>query len=588
MHNLSRFLASGSLLTKVSLIATAIFLCPPAHAQTPARNFGNVTLCPANQAGSSSCMAIQPFAFSVPSGPAYVQVLTEGAANLDFSPVSTQCVSVGGPVTCAGAVKFVPRYAGLRRGAIQIVNNSSGQVMLNIPIFGVGIGPQIGFGLNGFAPFGRTSGPEYALGVDGEENVYVAGDDVTRIAANGSASKIASGVVTTGLAIDGAGNVLLGDLITEQVFAFSPSGLKSTIASHEMLRDLAVDGAGDIFMASESAGQLLRLAPNGTTSVIASQTNYNGVAVDATGNVLTDDGTGQLLKISPGGAQTIMADGFASGTGGIAVDAAGNVFALDTSKNVKKISPDGTMETVASSAIALALDDSGNLFVLETNGSIMKTTRSTAPTFVFTSGNDTPQTANIENTGNSPLRIAGLSLPDGFQLTPGNGLLQQCTIGLALQPAQSCNINVALESGSATTDPGKLALTYTGAGGSFTTSISLRPPVSLSLTGDWSVVNGINIVEWDKFYTATLTFPSNLAPVPSGTVTFSAKGDVTPGCSDLYVSGRTIQCHFRAPSTGTVTLSAQYSGDQHYAPSTVQSPTLLVNHPVCHNHQCTE
>lgn len=68
------------------------------------------------------------------------------------------------------------------------------------------------------------------------------GKDIVRISPSGSQTTVASGVSTTGLAVDGAGNLLVGDGVTNQVLMISPWGSRVTLASNFLPGALAVDG----------------------------------------------------------------------------------------------------------------------------------------------------------------------------------------------------------------------------------------------------------------------------------------------------------------------------------------------------------
>ena len=73
-------------------------------------------------------------------------VLTLGATNLDFT-LATGSTCVGAVTegsTCAVNVTFAPRFAGGRKGGVEVVD-ASGNVLADVPVYGIGSGPQVTF-----------------------------------------------------------------------------------------------------------------------------------------------------------------------------------------------------------------------------------------------------------------------------------------------------------------------------------------------------------------------------------------------------------------------------------------------------------
>jgi streptogramin lyase len=210
----------------------------------------------------------------------------------------------------------------------------------------------------------------YGVAVDGAGNVFVADYD------NNTIRKITlSGVVTTlagsaadsagsadgtgaagrfcgpnGVAVDGAGNVLVADYWNDTIRKVTPSGVVTTLAGSAGLSGSA-DGTG------AAARFFLPV----------------GVAVDGTGNVFVADGNNTIRKITPTGVVATLAgsaglSGSADGTGaaasfswpqGVAVDGAGNVFVADSQNNaIRKISTSGVVTTIVGVASGMS---AGNL-----------------------------------------------------------------------------------------------------------------------------------------------------------------------------------------------------------------------------------
>ncbi len=255
---------------------------------------------------------------------------------------------------------------------------------------------------------------KYPVGValDGSGNVYIgdfqnnlvrkitAGGVVSTLAGSGSVGS-ANGTGTAasfngpiGVAVDGSGNVYVGDSANNLIRKITPGGVVTTFAgsgsggaangtgtaaSFSGPADLAIDGSGNIYETDQvgnlirkitSAGVVSTLAGSGSagsangTGTAASFSQPYAVAVDASGNVYIGDiHNNQIRKISAGGVVTTLAgsgaSGSADGTGtaasfngpyGLAIDVAGNVYVGDYGNNlVRKITSWGVVNTLAGS-----------------------------------------------------------------------------------------------------------------------------------------------------------------------------------------------------------------------------------------------
>ncbi len=236
----------------------------------------------------------------------------------------------------------------------------------------------------------------------------------------------------SGVAVDPAGTVYVGDLGNERVAKIDRAGNVTTLAGD--------GGVGD------SVGQ-------------AGTTKFNspwGVAVDSAGNVyVADSYNGRIKKIDLAGNVTVFAGngkaGFADGTGGpngtamfatptgIAVDPAGNLLVADTSNNrIRKIDPSGNVTTVAGNGAlgfvdgtggtngtasftdpeGVAADTDGTLYVADTFSFSIRRIDASGNVTTF-AGNGTP--ASIDGTGGRN-GTAEFRLPAGIALD-GRGYL---------------------------------------------------------------------------------------------------------------------------------------------------------------------
>jgi hypothetical protein len=138
---------------------------------TASQNFGSVNV------GSPSTVSLS---FNVAGTIGSVEVVTQGAPNLDFTDAGTGSCTSGSTSACTVNATFTPIYAGLRRGAVLFWSgaNNSGSVIGKTFVYGVGNGGQIIYGTspvvtsisNGLGPWNNPA----AVTADGAGNLYVA------------------------------------------------------------------------------------------------------------------------------------------------------------------------------------------------------------------------------------------------------------------------------------------------------------------------------------------------------------------------------------------------------------------------------
>lgn len=200
----------------------------------------------------------------------------------------------------------------------------------------------------------------------------------------------------SGVAADAQGNVYVADAGNNVIRKVTPAGQTSTIAGNNNPGSqnggalsatfnnpagLAIDGAGNLYVADMLSNRIRKISGGVVSTLAGSDTAAsvngigaaasfffpNSVAVDGGGNVYVTEYVSDLIrKITPDGTVTTLAgngtSGQADSTGtaasfngpsGIAVDAAGNVYVADTFNNViRKITPDGVVSTIAGSGKA--------------------------------------------------------------------------------------------------------------------------------------------------------------------------------------------------------------------------------------------
>jgi uncharacterized protein YjiK len=195
-------------------------------------------------------------------------------------------------------------------------------------------------------------GPSSPNGIaaDGSGNIYVAsfGQAVVKFTPSGTSGSITAIGTSLGevaaVAVDGNGNVYIGDVLNHQVVKETPSGasyIQSTVASSSVgstfyPNGIAVDGSGNIYIEDQTNKQVLKETLSGSTylqSTVVSGLPYgiSSIAADASGNVyFTDDFDHAAVKetlVSGNYQQSLVGN-----TGGyciptsVAVDTNGNLF----------------------------------------------------------------------------------------------------------------------------------------------------------------------------------------------------------------------------------------------------------------------
>ncbi|MEI6715941.1 MAG: immunoglobulin domain-containing protein [Verrucomicrobiota bacterium] len=214
-------------------------------------------------------------------------------------------------------------------------------------------------------------------------------------------SSTASFSEPTGVAVDGLGNVYVADPGNNKIRKITSSGMVSTLAgsgtegsddgpsstaSFSRPANVAVDGLGNVYVGDLVNNKIRKITSDGAVSTLAgaghgsdgpgSTASFNGpvgVAADGLGNVyVADPGNHKIRKITSSGVVSTLAGagvaGAADATGtaasfngpvGVAADGLGNVYVADYNK-IRKITSDGVVSTLAGSGDYGSVDGPGS------------------------------------------------------------------------------------------------------------------------------------------------------------------------------------------------------------------------------------
>jgi uncharacterized protein (TIGR03437 family) len=446
----------------------------------------------------------------------------------------------GGPATSAQLA--YPQGVAVDSGGILYIadtSNSSIRKVANGVITTVAGNGTFGFsGDNGPATSAQLNGPS-GVAVDSAGNLYMGDLGNTRI------RKVSNGVITT---VAGGGSSL-GDNGPATSAQFTPSGL-------------AVDSAGNLYIADwqnnrirkVSNGVIATVAGNGTQGfsgdngpATSAQLNYPaGVAVDSAGNLyIADEVNNRIRKVTNGVITTVAGNGTSGFSGddgpatsaelyfpsGVAVDSAGNLYIVDSHNfRIRKVS-NGVITTVAGDGMpgfsgdngpatsaqlsdpsGVAVDSAGNLYIVDSHNYRIRKVSNGVITTIAGNG-------MIGNSGDGgPATSATFDVPESIAVDSAG----------KVYIADSYNWTIrVLTPASCTYSVSPTALQFPASGGSLTVNVQSAASCALAVSGlpGWMTVSGASSGAGSA--SVTLAVVPNNTGAPLGAIIVVAGVSVT-------------------------------------------------------------
>ncbi len=193
---------------------------------------------------------------------------------------------------------------------------------------------------------------------------------------------------------------------------------------------VAVDGAGNVFVGDFVDGEVVEIPANGSTPTVVynpAGANPVGLGVDAAGDLfIADHGLKQVAEVPAGCGNSSCWKTIGSGwqqPDSVSVDAAGDVYVADegpTNSTVLGVVDEVLPPTCTSNCqivlasglntVVATSDATGDVFISnQGNNQVVELTRSQPPSLSFALTNlgiasaDSPQAVSVQNVGNQPL-----------------------------------------------------------------------------------------------------------------------------------------------------------------------------------------
>jgi sugar lactone lactonase YvrE len=554
---------------------------------------------------------------------------SETPTAIAFSP-NTSFTSTGG--TCAANTtykagsscsiigQFAPTRPGVSVGGITVSASTSVLATSYLDGTGVGAGITLDSGTVTAVGSGFTSPQSVAFSSAGAF-VADAGANAVLEFATPTSSPVSVGTglsKPSGVAVDGAGNVIIADTGNNQIVEVPVVGgvlsnaaqvtvvsASTTIAGSSLSgpAGVAVDAQGDLYIADTGNNRIVYVPYNGSWNVAgASVLGSNLTAplattVDPSGNVyVADSGSGQVYRLQAplsSGIQQLVAVGY-SNPSALATDASGSLFVVDQGAQTVLRIPDVSGALDPNTAIevgfrianpyGLALDSTGNLIVTDsTNAAAYEVDRTSITESFGDWALNSPSGAlpvKLENEGNQSLVLASpfytasgntgdFSLSSSPSSACANGATVAtgagCELDAAFQPTASGARSETLVLNSNATNASSEQVVFTGNG-----AAEVKTTTALAIT---SPASGSPFFGEPVTLTATVQSSSG---TPTGSAQLLVDG-VISAAGSLNSSGVATFTLATGLTGGNHSLQAVYLGSSAFDGSTSSTLTVSVS-----------
>jgi sugar lactone lactonase YvrE len=334
-----------------------------------------------------------PATFTVTSGDGVV-------TNAGSGSCSAQTYDAGS--SCTVNVQFSPTHPGLEYGGLELID-ASNDVLTTAYVSGTGLGAGLTLDSGVVTSIGSGFSSPQSIAVSPSGGFIAdSGKNEVLYFATSTSSPVSIGKDLNkpqGVAVDGAGNVIIADTGDNQIVevpvingVLTNADQVTIISSTTTISGTAlkapagvtVDGQGNLLIADTGNNRIVYVPYNGSwnlASAFAVGSDLSAplaTAVDPSGNVyVADSGSGQIYKLLQPfnlGVLQLVAVGF-SNPSALATDASGSLFVVDQGANTVlripnisgALNPNAAIEVGfgVAAPYGIALDASGNLYATD-------------------------------------------------------------------------------------------------------------------------------------------------------------------------------------------------------------------------------
>jgi len=583
-------------------------------------DFGSIAV------GSSSVNLTLTFSANVTTTITAVNVTTDGVTGKDFVLVAQTCTgTLFTNQSCNVTVAFAPLQAGLRKGALSIVD-STGTAVNRLFLHGIGLGPQLvsapvtGAALSTLGTLSPSTFQTSASVFDGAGNLYFndyLNGRILEETPSGAVSLVTSltGTTHSSMALDGAGNLYVSSPSQGKVQAIIPGVSSAPVSTGSVPlvspAGVAVDAIGNLYIADSQANHIVMVPSSGAAPTILPLSGLGtplsspyGLATDNTFLYIADSGNGRIVEVNiASGAATALTVGNAlSSPYGLAVDAAGNLIVANagtgalvqvtSTGTVFNLSPDAN-QAIASSPLGITLKSStADLVASDATLGLVAITRSTGsltfptPTKVgFPDTADNPETLTVQNSGNQAIQFAASD--PAISATPFiGGATNTCPVLTATAAPLAIGATCTYSFGFTPSVVGANTATVTLKGTATGTGAAITGTANLAGAG-LTPVDTLKVTATPNFttpgvpvsFTVTALEGATVVTAFTGTVTFTmtdATGAFLSGASYTFTPADAGVHTFAAPAGAQFNTAGTFTISAHLGTVTGASNTVLV------------